>query len=159
MIRRRLRGILRTTVTTAVPWTALGFIIGMILRFGLIPDVGVWLSSPVPGGLVVALMLAGAMIGVVNGLTLSAIVLAAERGRKLEDLRTWRFAAWGAVATAGTLGFFFESPLVAAIGAALGGGAAAAALAAARRARAPQDIVDTGALGKMSVDARDSSER
>jgi len=31
MLRRRLRGILRTTIMTAVPWTALGFVIGMIL--------------------------------------------------------------------------------------------------------------------------------
>ena len=58
-----------------------------------------------------AFTFAGAIVGVVNGLTLSGIVLATERGKKIEELRMWRFATWGAVATAGTLGLFFESLL------------------------------------------------
>ena len=32
MIRRRLRGILRTTIATRVPWTALGLVIGVLLQ-------------------------------------------------------------------------------------------------------------------------------
>ena len=54
--------------------------------------------------------------------------------KKIEELRMWRFAAWGAFATAGTLGLFFESPLAAGVGAVLGAGAGIAALSAARHA-------------------------
>jgi len=114
----------------------------MILRLSLVPGGFVSLSSPIPGGVVAACMLAGAMVGVVNGLTLSGLVLAAERDKKVQELRTWRFAAWGAIATAGTLGFFFQNPLVVAIGATLGASAAVAALWAARRAGTPHDTVD-----------------
>ncbi len=109
MLRRRLRGILRTTVATSIPWTAIGLLTGLVFRLGLIPDVYVELGSPFPGGLVAAFTAAGAIVGVINGLTLAGIVLATERGKKIEDLRMWRFATWGAVATAGTLGLFFES--------------------------------------------------
>ena len=141
MIRRRFRGIVRTTIVTAVPWTGLGFVAGMVLRLGLIPNLLAGLSTPFPGGLVAACTIVGATVGVINGLTLSGLILATERGKKIEELRPWRFAAWGAIATAGTLGLVFESPLVAAIGAALGAAAGFVALSAARRARAPQNTV------------------
>lgn len=134
MLRQRLRGILRTTVLTCVPWTAIGFLTGLVFRLNLIPNVYVELGRPFPGGLVAAFAFAGAIVGAVNGLTLSGIVLATERGKKIEELRTWRFATWGAVATAGTLGMLFESPLAAGIGAVLGAGAGIAALSAARQA-------------------------
>ena len=134
MLRRRLRGILLTTVATSIPWTAVGLLTGLVFRLGLIPDVYVELGSPFPGGLVAAFTVAGAIVGVINGLTLAGIVLAAERGKKIEDLRMWRFATWGAVATAGTLGLFFESFAAAGIGGVLGAGAGIAALSAARRA-------------------------
>lgn len=147
MIRQRLRGIIRTTIATAVPWTALGFVTGLVFQFDLIPGVHAALGHPVLGGLVSVCTLVGAMVGVVNGLTLSALVLATERGKKIEELRAWRFATWGAVATAGTLGLLFQSPLGAGIGAALGAVAGIAALAAARRARAPQDAAADPAPG------------
>jgi hypothetical protein len=134
MLRQRLRGILRTTVLTCVPWTAIGFLTGMVFRLNLIPNVYVGLGRPFPGGLVAAFTFAGAIVGAVNGLTLSGIVLATERGKKIEELRTWRFATWGAVATAGTLGVLFQSGLAAGIGAVLGAVAGSAALSAARQA-------------------------
>src|SRR5262245_17076747 len=136
MIRQRLRGILRTTITTCVPWTALGFLAGLVFQLDLIPGVHAGLGRPIPGGLVTVCTLIGAMIGAINGLTLSGLVLATERGKKLEDLRAWRFATWGGVATAGTLALLFHSPIVAGIGAVLGAGAGVAALSAARRANA-----------------------
>ncbi|HEV8448193.1 MAG TPA: hypothetical protein VGQ44_15290 [Gemmatimonadaceae bacterium] len=139
MLRQRLRGILRTTIVTAIPWTTLGFLIGMVFRFNLIPHVYITLGRPVPGGLVGALTLAGAIIGVINGLSLSGLVLATERNKKIEELRSWRFGVWGGIATAGTLGFVFQSSLVAAVGGVLGFGAGVAALAIARRAISPND--------------------
>jgi hypothetical protein len=146
MIRQRLRGIFRTTIATAAPWAAIGLVVGVVFRLDLIPSIHVALGRPVPGGLVGACTLVGAMVGAVNGLTLSALVMATERGKSIEQLRPWRFATWGAVATAGTLGLFFQSLTGAAVGAVLGAVAAVAALAAARRARASQDGVANPAL-------------
>lgn len=147
MIRQRLRGIFRTTLVTAIPWAAFGFFTGLVFYFGLVPGVVVFLNSRIPGGLVAACTLAGAVVGVVNGLTLSGLVLATERGKSLEELRAWRFAAWGAIATAGTLGLFFQSLLFAGVGAALGAFAGAAALSAARRARVARETGVATALG------------
>jgi len=149
VLRQRLRGILRTTIATSVPWTALGLLTGLVFRLNLIPDVHVELGRPVFGGLVGVFTLVGAIVGVVNGLSLSGIVLATERGKRIEDLRMWRFATWGAVATAGTLGLVFQSSLAAGIGAVLGGCAGIAALAAARHAiaRVPRETGTDRALG------------
>ena len=139
MLRQRLRGILRTTIATALPWTALGFVTGVLFQLDLIPGIHAMLGSPIPGGLVTVFTLIGAMVGVVNGLTLSGIVLATERGKTMDELRPWRFAAWGALAAGGTLWLFFHNPVVAGIGAALGAAAGVVTLSAARRARAARD--------------------
>jgi len=133
VIRQRLRGILGTAIATAIPWTVLGFITGVVLQFDLIPGVHAGLGRPVVGGLLSVCTLLGAVVGVVNGLTFSSLVLAAERGKKVEELSGWRVATWGAVATAGTLGLFFHEPLVAGIGALAGAGGGIAALWLARR--------------------------
>src|ERR1044072_5847329 len=117
MIRQRLRGILRTTIATAAPWAVFGLVVGGVLEFDLIPNFHADLGRPFPGGMIAVCTLAGAMVGAVNGLTLSGLVLATERGKKMEDLRAWRFAAWGAIATAATLGLFFQSPTASAVGA------------------------------------------
>jgi hypothetical protein len=100
MIRRRLRGILRTTIAVCIPWTAIGLVIGVLLQphgFGEAMAFG----HVVPGGVTGAFTIAGALVGIVNGLTFSFLVLAAERGKRVEQLRGWRWAAWGALA-AGT---------------------------------------------------------
>ena len=135
MIRQRLRGILRTTLATCIPWTALGLLTGLVLQFDLIPGVHAELGRPVPGGVLMVCTLAGVVVGVVNGLTFSGLMLAAERGKRVDQLRPWRLAAWGAVATGGTLELLFQSPATAAIGGVVGAGVALVALWVARRAR------------------------
>jgi hypothetical protein len=135
MIRQRLRGILRTTIATCIPWTALGLVTGVVLRFELIPGVYADLGQPILGGVLTFLTLVGAVVGIVNGLTFSGLVLAAERGKNIEQLRGWRVATWGAVATGGTLGLLFQSLPTAIAGGAVGAAAALAALWVARRGR------------------------
>jgi hypothetical protein len=51
MIRRRLRGILRTTIATCIPWTAVGLAMGVLLQ--LDRGAGEYMVSgrPAPGGL------------------------------------------------------------------------------------------------------------
>ena len=133
MIRRRLRGLLGTTVLACIPWTVIGVATGFVLQLGLIPNVGVWLARPIPGGLPVALGLAGAIIGAINGLTFGALLLATERGKKLDDVRGWRFAGWGAIATGATLGVIFRSVIAGAGGGVLGAVCGLGALWLARR--------------------------
>ena len=135
MLRQRLRGILRTTIATCIPWTALGLLTGVGFQFDLIPGVHAGLGRPVPGGFLTVCTLVGAVIGAVNGLVFSSLVLATERGKNVEQLRGWRLALWGAVATGGTLELLFQSPMTAVIGGVVGAGGALAALWAARRAR------------------------
>jgi len=137
VFRQRLRGILRTTLVTCIPWTALGLLVGMVFRFNLVPNVYLALGRPVPGGLVGAFTIAGATIGAINGLSLSGLVLATERGKKIEELRSWRLGLWGGIATAATLSFVLQSSLMAVVGGIIGAGAGVAALAVARRAVAP----------------------
>jgi hypothetical protein len=135
MILQRLRGLIGTTIIACVPWTALGALTGLVFQLRLVPGMMVFSSYPIPGGLVGAFALAGAIVGITNGIVFSGLVLAAERGKTVDDLRPGRFATWGAVATAGTLGVLFSSPIAAGIGAVLGAAAAVATLATAQRAR------------------------
>ncbi|HTE47372.1 MAG TPA: hypothetical protein VK636_19125 [Gemmatimonadaceae bacterium] len=136
MIRQRLRGILGTTVAACIPWTALGFFTGVVLQFDLIPGMYFGLGRHIPGGFVTLCTLAGFLAGVVNGLTFSGVVLATERGKNVEELRAWRFALWGAAATALPFGLVLESPLAAGIGALVGAIGGIAALRIARRPHA-----------------------
>src|SRR5581483_11912203 len=116
MIRQRIRGLLGTTIAACIPWTALGLVAGIVLQFDLIPGVHGELGRPVPGGFITAGILAGALIGILNGIAFSRLVLAAERGKDVDDLRPGRFAAWGAVATSTTLGLLFPSVVAVCIG-------------------------------------------
>src|SRR3954454_8249808 len=94
MIRQRLRGIFGTTIAACMPWTALGLLAGVVFQLDLVPGIHLGLGRPIPGGLVTACTLAGTLVGVVNGLTFSGIVLATERGKNVEEVHGWRFAAW-----------------------------------------------------------------
>jgi uncharacterized membrane protein len=135
MIRQRLRGILGITIAVCIPWIGLGLLASVIFRFQLIPGIRVFVARPIPGGIITACVLAGALIGVVNGLTFSSLVLATEHGKNVEELRAWRFATWGAVATAGTVGIMIHSSLLVGIGALLGAVGGIAVLRTARRQR------------------------
>ncbi len=72
------------------------------------------------------------------------LVVAAERGKSVEQLRGWRVATWGAVATGIPLGLLFQSVLIASIGGAIGAAGALAALWMARRAHVRSAQVPVG---------------
>jgi hypothetical protein len=141
MIRRRLGGVLRTTVAASIPWTALGLLIGLALRLDRGPGEYMVFGQPAPGGLATACAIAGTLVGVVNGLTFSCLLLAAERGKTVEQLRGWRWAMWGAVATGSPVGLLLQSPLIGIVGAALGAAGALAALWVVRRTQAISEQV------------------
>jgi hypothetical protein len=135
MNSRRIRGFFSVSIATAIPWTALGLLAGVVFQFDLIPGVHGALGRPIPGGFLTVGTFAGAVIGLVNGVAFASVLLAAERGKRVDELRPGRLAVWGALATAGSLGLLIQNPLAAAIGAGLGGVGGFAMLWAARRAR------------------------
>ena len=139
MIHQRLRGFLGTTIATCIPWTVLGVLAGVVLQFDLIPGVHGALGRPIPGGFLTVGTLAGVAVGLINGIIFSSLLLATEHGKNLEEVRGWRFALWGAAATAGTLGLLIQVPLAVGIGGAIGAVAGLAAFGIARRARASED--------------------
>lgn len=139
MIRQRLRGLLGTTIAACIPWTALGLLAGVVFQFDLIPGVHAGLGRPIPGGFLTFGILAGLTVGVINGLTFSVLLLATERGKKVEELRGWRFALWGGAATAASLGLLIQVPLAAGIGGVIGAVGGLAGFQTMRRARASEE--------------------
>ena len=155
MILRRLRGLVGTTLLGCIPWTVLGVLTGLVLQLGLIPNLYVRTTLPIPGGLPVAAGLAGAIIGAINGLTFGALLLATERGKTLDDVRGWRFAGLGALATAATLGVVVQSPIAAAGGGMLGALGGVGGLWLARRTARRADVDRFGSEQGGSMSARD----
>src|SRR5262245_48266439 len=105
MNTRRLRGLFGVTLFGGVSWAALGCVAGFVLEYGrtnMTISVVTAAGRPVPGGLPVAFGISGAIIGAINGLTFGGLLIATERGKKLEEVRMWRFAAVGGVATGAT---------------------------------------------------------
>ena len=94
MIRQRRRGVLGTTIAVCIPWIALGLLTGVVFQLDFIPGVHFGLGRPIPGGFVTVCTLAGAFVGVINGLTFSGVVFATERGKNVEELPARRFAMW-----------------------------------------------------------------
>lgn len=135
MMMRRLRGILRTTIAGGLAWSALGLLLGALFQLKLGPATYVALGREVPGGLATACAIAGALVGIANGLAFSFLVVATERGKRIEQLRRWRFGLWGTVATGLPVGLLLQSPLIAGIGGAIGAAGALATLWLARRAQ------------------------
>ena len=143
MNTRRLRGLFGVTLFGSVSWAALGCLAGLVLQYGyshstvFIGDVTA-AGRPIPGGFPVAGAMVGAIIGAINGLTFGGLLIATERGKKLEQIRMSRFAAVGGVATGATLGLIFQSFIAAGIGSVIGGIAGTGALWLARRAQQPR---------------------
>ena len=132
---RRLTAIVRTSLVTTLAWSVLGSALGALLQLSLGPGDYVVFGRQLPGGLVTACAIAGAMVGLANGLTFSFLVVATERGKPIAQLRRWRFGAWGTVATGLPVGLLLQSPLIAGIGGAIGASGALAVLWFARRAQ------------------------
>ena len=139
MVLRRLRGLGVATLIGASIWGLLGLLVGLAIMIAM--GVGVmrtiFVTSPIPGGLVGATTLLGTIVGAINGLSMGILVLATERGHSLDGIPRWRFGLWGAAATGATVYMVMREPLIAVACAVIGGAASVGALALARRPVAP----------------------
>ena len=113
MLLRRVRGVLMSMLLGAVPWALLGVAIGIAIELGAVPIQVVVEGWPLSRGAPLLLGLIGAIVGAINGLIFALVMIAAERGRRIDELPWWRFALWGAASTAATVGFITRVPMIA----------------------------------------------
>jgi hypothetical protein len=119
---RRIRGIAVSMALWAIPWSIVGFVIGLALRGRE------FLASPAE------LAGVGAIVGLMNGFSFAVLLAIAERNRSIDTLRTWRVGVWGAVTTGAVGWLVFRDWTFMAICAAAGFGTSAVSVWIARRA-------------------------
>ena len=119
---RRIRGIAVSMALWAIPWTVVGFVLGLVLRereFVVSPG---------------ELAGVGAIIGLMNGFSFAVLLATVERNRSIDTLKTWRVGVWGALTTGAVGWLAFRDWTFMAICAAAGFGTSALSLWIARRA-------------------------
>ncbi|WP_373061379.1 hypothetical protein [Gemmatimonas sp.] len=139
---RRLRGVVGMSLLWAVPWAIAGIGLAFAVRarggyqqrrmeeYLMLIDWPAW-----AGGSAGFLASRGALVGVINGVLLAAVILIAyRRGANLERISLWRFAALGGATTGAVSVMLLDMPLVMAGPAAIVGALSGAAyLAMAKR--------------------------
>lgn len=152
---RKLRGIAGMALSWAIGWGAVfGLTAGLIGLFGLTPAPGM---SQVVAAFQVTIFFGtmGAVLGFLTGSVFSLVLMAAERKRRLSDLRTPRFALWGAAAggmallpivfsglAEGSIAVGLGSVFVS-VAAGLGAASAVASLKTAQSGSAPGELLPT----------------
>jgi hypothetical protein len=137
LILRRIRGVIGCALLGAIPWTFVGVISMLLFRLGLIPGIGgYYFRSPISHDLTLA-ALQGAVFGALSGGVFGILIFASERNRTLEEVRTLRFVAIGALAAASFMGVIYGNVWTALGAGALGAASSASMLWVARRATGP----------------------
>jgi hypothetical protein len=90
-----------------------------------------------PGAVFVVPLVWGAVLGALSGVAFGILLMVAERGRGVAELRPLRLALWAAVASAVALWLGGGSWMLVVLGSAIGAGIGAAATALAKRGAAP----------------------
>jgi len=136
MIIRRLRGLLASTAGGALAGGIAGFGLGLI--FLLVPGPKTITIVPqLPGAVLVVPALWGAVVGALSGAAFGVLLMLAERGRGIADLRAYRVATWAAVASVAALRLGGGSWPLVALGGGLGAAIGAAATWLAKRGAEP----------------------
>ena len=135
MLFRRLRGLLAAIAGGALVGGAAGAALGLVFLLTPGPKV-VTIVPEFPGAVVLVPALWGAVVGAIGGGAFGVLMMLAERGRGILDVRTHRVAAWAAVASAGALRLGGASWTLVALGSGLGAGIGAAATLLAKRGAA-----------------------
>ncbi|MEO7521101.1 MAG: hypothetical protein ABIW79_04740 [Gemmatimonas sp.] len=116
---RRVRGINGSMVVWAVPWTAAGLVLALILslqsgyQYGRLAEVAglrVW-TEWVGGVLGFAALMFG-IVGAANGALFALAVIALDRRRHLGDVPRWHLPLIGAVSSAGVAILVLRMPLL-----------------------------------------------
>ncbi|MGV3708595.1 MAG: hypothetical protein ACO1Q7_07115 [Gemmatimonas sp.] len=104
-IARRIRGLLGCAMIGATTWAPISVATVLALRLG-VPDIPLYFTSSMSHALYVAAVF-GAAFGAICGTMFGLLLFASERSRSVEDFRTRRFVACGAIASAaGFIGIY-----------------------------------------------------
>jgi hypothetical protein len=130
MFWRRLRGLVVTTIGGAFVGGVTGTVLALIgiLTPGQTKPLPEWL------GVIFVLAAFGALFGALGGAAFAMLLMVAERGRRVAELRPWRVGLWAAIASAVAVRLTFSLWTVVALGSAVGAVVAAAATFIANRA-------------------------
>ena len=143
MILRRVRGLLATTIGGMLVGGAAGALLGVIfwIAFGAkTPGI----TPQFPGSVILVPAALCGVVGAVSGAAFGLLLMLAERGRGISDLRASRVAIWAAVASFAALRIVGSwSWFVIALGSAL---AALIGLGATMLAKRTRQAVATGEI-------------
>lgn len=132
MVIRRVRGLIACIAGGALTGAAAGLALG--LAFLLVPGPKTITVKPeFPGAVVLLPAVLFALVGAVSGGAFGMLLMLAERGRAIAELRAHRVAVWAAVPSAAALRLAGASWPLVAIGTGVGAGIGAAATLLAKR--------------------------
>ena len=132
MLTRRLRGLFAAVLGGALSGAIGGLAIGLL--FLLVPGPKIITISPeFPGAVLLVPALWFGLAGALSGGAFAVLLMLAERGRGVADLRWYRTAIWAAIPTLGALRLAGASWPLVAIGGTVGAGVGAAATLLAKR--------------------------
>jgi hypothetical protein len=134
MLIRRLRGLLATIVGGAFVGGAAGTVIGLLFLFVPGPKT-ITVTPQFPGAVLIVPAAWGAAIGALSGGTFGLLLMMAERGRGIDDLRASRVATWAVVASAAALRLGGASWTLVGLGSGLAAGIGIGATLLAKRGR------------------------
>lgn len=114
----------------SILWAVLGLLVGLLINLGSFA--GFYVTTEFPGGIMLATVAVGAIIGAVSGLVFGVLLMLAERNRRISDMRVSRVGLWAALASVAPAYFVFQNPIFVAVAGVLSfaGGALALRLAA-----------------------------
>jgi hypothetical protein len=101
MIIRRLRGLFATTVGGALVGGVVGTVVGLLFLLTFGPKTP-GITPQFPGSVLIVPAAVFAVVGAASGVVFGGLLMMAERGRGIEDLRASRVALWAAVAAVAT---------------------------------------------------------
>lgn len=143
MLLRRLRGLLASIVGGAIAGGAAGALWGLILL--LLPEPKeVTVLPAFPGAVLLVPTALGMVVGAISGAAFGVLLMLAERGRGVDELRSYRVAAWAAVPSMIVLRLSGGSWGLAVVGSALAAAIGAAATRLAKRARDSAALEEIG---------------
>jgi hypothetical protein len=146
MLMRRLRGVLASIVGGALTGAVGGALLGALMQ-ALAQPGEITVIPALPGGALTVFGLWAAAVGAVSGGVFATLLMIAERGRGIQDLRGYRVAGWSALATAACMRLGGASPTLIGMGAAFAAGIGAAAVWLAKRgAAAASNEADAAAI-------------
>jgi len=131
---RRLRGLLAAIFGGALVGGAAGTVMGLL--FLLVPGPKTTTVTPnFPGAVIIVPAVWGAVIGALSGTAFGLVLMLAERGRGVDDLRAYRVALWAAVPSALVLRLGGASWLLVVLGSVIAASIGVAATQLAKRGR------------------------